>query len=142
MLQRACWVAEAQDNPTVRIPALHESLEVVAAGLDRFETWVLRRGGRLIGSVRGGLHGTDWEIGRLMVAPDLAGHGLGRMLLEHIEAQAPASVTRFWLFTGENSLRNHRLYRAAGYTAVESTDDSLPTAPGTLRFAKVRPAHR
>lgn len=136
VLQRACWVAEAIDNPTVRIPALHESLDTVVAGLEQFETWVLRREGRLIGSVRGSAHGTDWEIGRLMVAPDLSGQGLGRMLLEHIEAQAPASVTRFWLFTGANSLRNHRLYRAAGYTAVDATDDSLPTAPGTLRFAK------
>lgn len=93
--------------------------------------------GRLIGSVRGSAHGTDWEIGRLMVAPDLSGQGLGRMLLEHIEAQAPMSVTRFWLLTGANSLRNHRLYRAAGYTAVDAADDSLPTAPGTLRFAKI-----
>ena len=35
-----------------------------------------------------------------MVAPDLQGRGLGRMLLERIEAHAPESATGFELFTG------------------------------------------
>lgn len=136
VLQRACWVAEAFDNPGVRIPALHESLVEVSAGLEQFETWVLRRDGRLIGSVRGARNGSDWEIGRLMVAPDLSGQGLGRMLLTHIERQAPVGVRRHWLLTGENSLRNHRLYRAAGYEALPAEDESLARVPGTLRFVK------
>ncbi|MCW3159600.1 GNAT family N-acetyltransferase [Micropruina sp. KQZ13P-5] len=129
-------MAEAFDNPGVRIPALHESLAEVSAGLEQFETWVLRRDGRLIGSVRGARDGSDWEIGRLMVAPDLSGQGLGRMLLTHIERQAPVGVRRHWLLTGENSLRNHRLYRAAGYEALPAEDESLARVPGTLRFVK------
>ena len=44
-------------------------------------TFVARSAGRLVGAVRGRLHGGAWDIGRLMVAPDLQGRGSGRMLL-------------------------------------------------------------
>ena len=66
------------------------------------------------------------SIGRLMAAPDLAGHGLGRMLLEHAERQAPDGVARYRLFTGAGSARNLRLYRAAGY--VETGEPAPPVA--------------
>ncbi|WP_415122052.1 GNAT family N-acetyltransferase [Micropruina sp.] len=38
--------------------------------------------------------GTDWDVGRLMVAPDLQGQGLGRMLLHRIERQETPSSGR------------------------------------------------
>ncbi|MFT4297185.1 MAG: GNAT family N-acetyltransferase [Micropruina sp.] len=136
VLQRACWTSDAILNDTFEIPALYEGLDVVRASLDRWETWVLRRGSRLIGAVRGHLHGTDWEIGRLMVAPDLQGHGLGRMLLLHIERQAPASARRLWLITGKRSESNLRFYARAGYRVLPDEDDSLPHVPHTVRLVK------
>ena len=138
VLQRACWSQEAVDNDSFRIPALHESLDDVIEFLDEWETWVLRRGPRLIASVRGQHRGTDWEVGRLMVAPDLAGGGIGRRLLEHIEAQAPAQVTRFVLYTGALSARNVRLYERAGYSVLTGDDPFLPEIPITVRLAKPR----
>lgn len=137
VLQRACWMVEALDNDTFAIPPLHEGLADVLAEIDRHQTWVLRRRGRLIGSVRGTTRGSDWNIGRLMVAADLTGQGLGRRLLAHIEAQAPPSVTRFVLFTGARSERNQRLYGAAGYTLVpDGTDPTLSAIPGAVILTK------
>jgi GNAT superfamily N-acetyltransferase len=120
VLQRACWVAEAIENDTLAIPALHESLEEVRHGIAVQQTWVVRDGARLVGSVRGKVHGDAWEVGRLMVAPDLAGRGLGRFLLGWIEQHAPDDMTRFELFTGARSMRNQRIYGAAGYVLDHS----------------------
>jgi GNAT superfamily N-acetyltransferase len=122
VLQRACWVAEALANDTLAIPALHESLDDVARGIAEQETWVVRDGPRLVGSVRGKIAGDAWEIGRLMVAPDLAGRGLGRFLLGWIEEHAPTGVARLVLFTGARSTRNLRLYGNAGYVLDRSVD--------------------
>src|SRR5205823_7912530 len=81
VLQRCCWVDEAIANQTLDIGALHESLDDIRHWIDEWTTWCVRLGGRLIGAVRAHREGTTWEIGRLMVAPDLSGRGLGRWLL-------------------------------------------------------------
>ena len=115
VLQRACWVQEEHDNPGVRIPALHETLDELREWLARDTVLVARSAGRLVGAVRASLDGEAWEVGRLMVAPDLAGRGLGRTLLERIEALAPPAATTYALFTGAGSARNQRMYKKAGY---------------------------
>ena len=115
-LQRACWMQEQQENPDVTIPALHESLDDVRGWLGQWTVLVLHRGGRLIGAARARRAAGDrWDIGRLMVAPDLQGAGIGRRLLDAIEQAAPPDVTAFELFTGANSSRNLRMYKKAGY---------------------------
>ena len=114
-LQLACWVQEQHDNPGTRIPALHETYDDVRAWLARDTVLVARSGGRLVGAVRGSLEGEVWEIGRLMVAPDLAGRGLGRDLLGRMEELAPESASSYALFTGAGSARNQRMYKKAGY---------------------------
>jgi tRNA (guanine37-N1)-methyltransferase len=118
-LQRACWVQEQQDNPGVPIPALEETFADLQRWLATDTVLVVRASGRLVGAVRARLHlgpdGDTWDIGRLMVAPDLQGRGLGRQLLERIEERAPDSAAGFELFTGSGSLRNQRMYKKAGY---------------------------
>ena len=114
-LMRACWVQEAIEANDVRIPALHETYEQVVDGIAGWDTYVVRSAGRLVGSVRGRLSGDRWEIGRLCVVPDLQGRGLGRVLLEHIEAVAPPQAATYSLFTGARSERNLRMYKKAGY---------------------------
>lgn len=135
VLQRCCWVQEALANQTLDIPALHESQAEVEAWAASWVTVVLRRRGRLVGAVRGRQEGTHWHVGRLMVAPDLAGRGLGTALLRLIESCAPADVTEFVLFTGARSLRNHRTYERAGYRLASS---AVPGAvPGHIAGAVV-----
>jgi tRNA (guanine37-N1)-methyltransferase len=133
-LQRACWVQEAVADDSLDIPPLHESLDDVVAGIADWETYVVRSAGRLVGSVRGRLDGTVWEIGRLMVAPDLQGRGLGRLLLEHAQRVAPQGATSYSLVTGVASARNHRLYKKAGFRLRSD----LPTVPGTVVLTKPR----
>ncbi|EOD69820.1 GNAT family N-acetyltransferase [Amycolatopsis vancoresmycina] len=130
VLQRCCWVQEALLNDTLDIPALHESLEDVRDWTKTWSVWLLRAGHRLIGAVRARLDGDCWEVGRLMVAPDFAGRGLGRQLLAHAEAQAPAGARRFALFTGARSTRNITMYQRAGYRLTEP-----PAAGGHIRGA-------
>jgi GNAT superfamily N-acetyltransferase len=120
VLQRACWVTEAIANGTLDIPALHEDLADVRAWIG--SAWVLRDGARLIGGVRASLDGTTWRIGRLMVAPDRRGEGLGGRLLAHIESVAPEGTRTLALFTGVRSARNIALYGRAGYRRVAADD--------------------
>jgi tRNA (guanine37-N1)-methyltransferase len=114
-LQRACWVQEALANDTLAIAPLHETLSDVEASIGSWDTYVVRSAGRLVGSVRGRLDGDQWDIGRIMVAPDLQGRGLGRTLLEHIQEVAAPQASSYRLFTGAGSARNIRLYQKAGF---------------------------
>jgi tRNA (guanine37-N1)-methyltransferase len=132
VLQRACWVQEQLDNPGVRIPALEESLDDLRAWIGRDLVLVARSAGRLVGAVRASLHGEEWDIGRLMVAPDVAGRGLGRSLLARIEAAAPPEATSYALFTGAGSTRNQRMYKKAGYRLRGEIE------PGVVRMTKKR----
>ncbi len=95
---------------------------------------MLRSGGRLVGAVRGRLEGESYEIGRLMVAPDLQGRGIGRLLLEAVERTAPVEATELVLYTGALSERNIRLYRKAGYRLLGED----PDVPGAVRLRKRR----
>ena len=131
-LQRACWLQEQQANPGVPIPALEESLEDVQRWLAEDTVLVARSRGRLVGAVRASLDAATWHVGRLMVAPDLQGSGLGRRLLAEIEALAPEQVTSYALFTGTGSRRNQRLYQRAGYRPAGSP------SPGVVSMVKPR----
>ncbi|CAN7311620.1 tRNA (guanosine(37)-N1)-methyltransferase TrmD [Terrabacter sp. LjRoot27] len=136
VLMRACWVQEALANDTLDIPALHESLDDVRASLDTTQTWVARSGGRLVGAVRTARGGADddWFVGRLCVAPDLQGRGLGRRLLEHAESTAPDGIRTFTLHTGARSTDNLRMYKKAGYRLVDTT----APIPGAVTLVKRR----
>jgi tRNA (guanine37-N1)-methyltransferase len=136
VLTRACWVGEIARYGM--FGAGEESVEQVADDLTRWQTWVFRAGGRLVASVRGRRAPDDpttWQIGRLMVAPDLQRRGLGRELLAFAEAQAPADTTAYWLNTGAGSDRNLRIYRKAGYRARPGEG----AFPGTVDLTRRRP---
>ena len=133
-LQRACWVQEAIANDLLDIPALHETLDDVRAWMTEWDTGVVRRAGRLVGAVRGRLEGDAWDIGRIMVVPDLQGQGLGRVLLEHIQAVAPEQATSYVLFTGAASARNHRMYKKAGFRLRKD----LPAPAGAVVLTRPR----
>ena len=134
VLMRACWVQEAVANDTLDIPALHESLDDVRDSLTTTQTWVARSGGRLVGAVRTSRRDDDWFIGRLCVAPDLQGRGLGRRLLEHAESTAPDGIQTFTLNTGARSTDNLRMYKRAGYRLV----DAPAPIPGAVTLVKRR----
>ena len=133
-LQRACWLQEQHANPDVFVPALHESLDDVRRWLPEWTVLVLRREGRLVAAARARLEGEVWEVGRLMVAPDLQGQGLGRLLLQAVEAAAPLEATAYSLYTGAGSVDNQRFYRRAGYR-LRGAD---PDVAGAVTMTKRR----
>lgn len=131
VLQLACWVQVQHENPGVHVAALHESLDDVRSWIGTHTVLVVRSAGRLVGAVRGIRHEDVWDIGRLMVAPDLEGRGLGRELLGRMEALAPAGATAYWLFTGAKSERNLRMYKKSGYRVMGAYDE-----PGAVVLQK------
>ena len=125
-LQRAAYVSEAQLYGDPYIPPLVESLEQVRKVVEGALVLKAIDAGRIVGAVRGRLSGTTCLVGRLVVAPDRQGQGVGTALLRALHEQMP-EATAFDLFTGHLSEGNLRLYRRLGYreTSRERMDDHL-----------------
>ncbi|MGN9839363.1 GNAT family N-acetyltransferase [Nonomuraea sp. H19] len=125
-VQRAAYVSEAQLYGDPYIPPLVESLEQLRKAIETGVVLKALDGGRIVGAVRGQLSGTTCLVGRLVVAPDRQGQGLGTALLAALHEQVP-EATAFDLFTGHLSEGNLRLYRRLGYRATrrERMDDHL-----------------
>ncbi|MFI9405769.1 GNAT family N-acetyltransferase [Nocardia sp. NPDC052316] len=139
VLQRCCWVPEAALNNMLDLPPLHETHDEVLAWATTSTTLVVRQRGRLVAAVRGQVEGSDWHVGRLMVAPDLTGQGAGAQLLRLIETLAPPHIERFILFTGARSERNIRMYQNAGYRLLPTPDPLPPNhISGAVHMAKPR----
>jgi tRNA (guanine37-N1)-methyltransferase len=128
-LQRAAFMPEGRLNGSFEIPPLTESLADVAASLATGMVLVARLRGRLVGAVRGEERpGGRWYVGRLMVAPDLQRQGIGSVLMDAIEALAPAGTAAYALFTGAASAATLGYYRRRGYVETQRriTDDGVP----------------
>jgi GNAT superfamily N-acetyltransferase len=122
-LQRAAYVSEAQLYGDVRLPALTQTLDDLRTEIGRSLCLKATIDGRLVGAVRARVDGEVMHIGRLIVAPDLQGRGIGTLLLRTVEGRAPDGVRRLALFTGHLSAANLRLYEHHGY--VETRRESL-----------------
>jgi GNAT superfamily N-acetyltransferase len=107
-VQRAAYVGESMRYDQF-LPPLHETLEEVRAVLAREDVVVLgaREDGRLLGAVRVMPTG---EVARLCVVPDRQGTGIGGALL-----RAAIDAGGAWLFTGDRSTSNLRLYARHGF---------------------------
>jgi len=124
-LQRAAYVPEAREHENLDLPPLLETFEQTkeALGDPPCFAWGIRESGRLVASVRIVVDGGAGLVGRLIVAPDRQGHGLGSSLLLAAEAAAQPSVTVFRLFTGERSAGPLRMYRKLGYVETHRTPE-------------------
>lgn len=141
-LQRAAFVSEALIYGSAEMPPLTQTLEEVRAELADCVGWVARAGGRLVGAIRGQQADDVLLIGRIAIAPDMQGEGIGRMLLEHAEQQSGASWAE--LFTGSLSEANLRLYERCGYVESERVpqDDGTEQVFLRKRIGTVRDASR
>jgi GNAT superfamily N-acetyltransferase len=125
-LQRAAYVTEAQLYGDPFIGPLVESAEQVREVISTGVVLKATEGSRIVGSVRGRVSGSTCLVGRLVVAPDRQGVGIGSALLATLHETVPG-VTAFDLFTGHLSGGNLRLYRRLGYreTHRERVQDHL-----------------
>jgi ribosomal protein S18 acetylase RimI-like enzyme len=112
-LQRAAYVTEAQLYDDVRLPALVQSLDELTAELATARCTGAWWGTRLVGAVRTREDDGVLHVGRLVVAPDLQGQGIGSRLLRAAEEDTEAGTAA--LFTGHLSTANLRLYERSGY---------------------------
>jgi GNAT superfamily N-acetyltransferase len=122
-LQRAAYVSEAQAHSDPDLPPLTESLADLRVVLGEASVIALglRADGRLVASVRLRVIGTEADLARLVVAPDVQGEGLGSRLLLAAESVVPPGTAAIRLFTGERSLRNITLYERHGYRETHRT---------------------
>lgn len=125
-VQRAAYVGEAQLYGDPFIPPLVESAEQVRRAVETGIVLVARRERRIVGAVRGRMSAATCLVGRLVVAPDAQGRGVGGALLAALHDEA-ASALVFDLSTGHLSEGNLRLYRRHGYreTRRERMSDHL-----------------
>ena len=67
-------------------------------------------------------------IGRIAIAPDMQGDGIGERLLNTAEEHSRRDDAE--LFTGSLSEANIRLYERCGYVETERVDQGDGTRPG------------
>jgi ribosomal protein S18 acetylase RimI-like enzyme len=116
-LRRAAFVSEAQMYDDPHIPPLTQTLDELAAdiaadGVVTLGGWI---GHRLVGSIRVLLEGKKATLGRLAVAPDLQGQGIGTALLLAVPPFLSEGIEEVWVFTGRDSVQNLALYEKHGY---------------------------
>lgn len=112
-LQRAAYASEAQLYNDPFLPALTQTLEELLDELVGYHGIGIRDRGRLIAALRWRVDNDTAHIGRITVAPDMQGRGLGTLLLRTAEERSGAAI--FELFTGHLSVGNLRLYEREGY---------------------------
>ena len=119
-LQRAAFLSEAQIYGDLQSPALTQTLEQLQSELSDADGFVARAGHRIVGAIRTREADDLLLIGRIAIAPDMQGEGIGGRLLEAAEQASGAREAE--LFTGSRSEANLRLYERCGYVESERVD--------------------
>ncbi|MEV4735779.1 MULTISPECIES: GNAT family N-acetyltransferase [unclassified Microbacterium] len=134
-LQRAAFVSEALIYGSPDMPPLTQTLAEVEAELRSGSGLGARLDGRLVGAIRFVENDGMLLVGRIAIAPDAQGEGIGRALLDAAEQASSAHTAE--LFTGSLSEANIRLYEELGY----SESERIPQGDGTDQVFLRKPLH-
>lgn len=118
-LQKLAYQSEARLYNDWSLPPLTETVTQLQREFDKLTLLKAVLDGVLVGAVRASCSKGRCTVGRLIVRPDLQSKGIGRALMQRIEAEFPAAEW-FELFTGARSLRNIRFYESLGYRAFRA----------------------
>ena len=119
-VQRAAFVSEARIYGEPDMPPLVQTLDELEAELRDADGFVARLDGRLVGAIRTREADGVLLVGRIAIAPDMQGEGIGERLLNAAEEHSTATTAE--LFTGSLSEANIRLYERCGYVETERID--------------------
>ncbi|TDN91365.1 GNAT family N-acetyltransferase [Microbacterium sp. BK668] len=137
-LQRAAFVQEALIYGSAEMPPLTQTLEELEHELHENLGCVALEGTRMIGAVRARMDGALLLVGRISIAPDAQGKGIGTLLLAEVERRGrEAGATQSELFTGSLSEANLRLYEREGYAESQRVPGDDGTAQVFMRKALV-----
>ena len=114
-VQRAAFVTEAQVYGDPNVPALVQTLGDLERELRQGVGLKAMLGHRLVGAIRGRIEGHTCYVGRLAVAPDVQGRGIGTRLYTEFELRLALDVARFELSVGSLSLPHLRMFERSGY---------------------------
>ena len=133
-LRRAAFVSEAQISGNPNIPPLTQTLAELREDMAREDVitigaWI---GPRLVGSIRVGIEDDKATLGRLAVAPDIQGQGIGTQLLFEVLKHLPENTREVWVFTGQDSKQNLSLYAKHGF------EHQYDKTAGDLTYAYLR----
>jgi ribosomal protein S18 acetylase RimI-like enzyme len=133
-LRRAAFVSEAQLYDDPHIPPLTQTLHELRDDMARDDVVTVGawEGHRLVGSLRLEIEGGKATLGRLAVAPDKEGRGIGTSLMFAILQYLPEQVTEIWAFTGKDSKKNLAMYTKHGY------EEQYDRAAGKLTLTYLR----
>lgn len=118
-LQYIAFQSEARLLNNYNIPPLKQKISDIESDFQRgIILKAIDDKGRIVGSVRGYPENDTVNIGKLIVAPEMQGRGIGTRLLMEIENIYPNK--RYELFTSSESDKNIRLYEKLGYKPFKS----------------------
>ena len=134
-LQKLAYESEARLYDDWSLPPLLQTVESLRREIESDVVLKMTDGDAIVGSVRARRDGEVCRVGRLIVAPNLQGRGLGTQLMNAIEREF-MQTRKFELFTGSRSERNILLYERLGYR--RSREEVLSPAVTLVHLEKVR----
>ncbi|GAA5035083.1 GNAT family N-acetyltransferase [Microbacterium fluvii] len=124
-VQRAAFVSEALLYGDADMGPLTQTLAELEHELHGNLGCIAERAGRIVGAARAVASGTLLLVGRIAIAPDQQGDGLGPRLLDVVEQRGREhGCTEAELFTGSLSTQNLELYLRLGYRETERVPQS------------------
>jgi ribosomal protein S18 acetylase RimI-like enzyme len=130
-VQKSAFIKEAERHHNYEIPGLNQSLEELANEFNNSLVLTAKLDGTIVGSVRSSCKNGICTISKLVVKPEFHKRGIGRKLLQEIEAKSKEqypSANTFVIFTAKKSFDNIGLYESAGYekTTLEFVANNMP----------------
>jgi ribosomal protein S18 acetylase RimI-like enzyme len=130
-VQKSAFTKEAERHHNYAIPGLNQSLEELAKEFNNALVLTAKLDDIIVGSVRSSCKDGVCTISKLVVKPEFHKRGIGRKLLQEIEAKSKEqypSANTFVIFTAKKSFDNIGLYESAGYekTSLEFVANNMP----------------
>jgi ribosomal protein S18 acetylase RimI-like enzyme len=136
VLQRSAYQDQPDTSRTVMIPPLCETIDDVRRAIsDRFVIKATQNG-QIVASARGKLIDGTCHIERVIVHPTLQKRGLGKRIMQALEAQFE-DAGRFELFTEMTNRRNIHFYSQLGYRPFMTRP--RPGTPALVYLEKYQP---